>query len=182
MALADIEDTLRWATFDRGLAVIGTTDPTMPPSLGIVVNAGLDDDLARLFALRERLADDEFLAQWEVSAATVARVVLDPTSPQALLRYGVPIERPQQIERRFLFLVHALAPQLASLAHPGTDLWLIPQRVAEGRAPTETAVGDLLSHCLPLGTISKSIPALDLALTHVGYRPGHRGVAAPGAP
>ena len=105
MADADIEDTLRWATFSPGLVDMSSDDPEMPPGLGILVDESEDEDLARLFALRERLDDDQFLEQWEVSPERAARVVLDPTGPQAMFRYAMTIERPERIERRFLFFV-----------------------------------------------------------------------------
>jgi hypothetical protein len=142
-------------------------DPEIPRGLGIVVDEREDEELALLFALRERLDDDEFLADWEVSSNSTARVVLDPTSPQAVLRYAITIERPERIERRFLFLVHALAPLLAGFQRPGTQLWLIPKHVAMAAPDTLTAAHEVISHCLPVGLTREPLAALDQALAHV---------------
>ena len=167
MADADVEDTLRWATFCPGLVEMKSDDPEMPPGLGILVDESEDEDLARLFAIRERLDDDEFLADWEVSSTPTARVVLDPTSPQAVFRYAMTIERPERIERRFLFLVHALAERLAGFQRAGTQLWLIPQHVAMAQANGVTSAYEVISHCLPVGLITEPLTALDRALAHV---------------
>jgi len=167
MADADVEDTLRWATFCPGLVEMKSDDPEMPPGLGILVDESEDEDLARLFAIRERLDDDEFLADWEVSSTPTARVVLDPTSPQAVFRYAMTIERPERIERLFLFLVHALTEQLAGFQRPGTQLWLIPQHVAMAQANGVTSAYEVISHCLPVGLITEPLTALDRALAHV---------------
>jgi hypothetical protein len=171
MADADIEDTLRWATFCPGLVDMKSDDPEIPRGLGIVVDESEDEELARLFALRERLDDDEFLADWEVSSNSTARVVLDPTSPQAMLRYAITIERPERIERRFLFLVHALAPLLAGFQRSGTQLWLIPRHVAMAAPDTLTAAYEVISDCLPVGLTREPLAALDQALAHVTSGP-----------
>jgi hypothetical protein len=167
MADADIEDTLRWATFSPGVVEMQSDDPEMPPGLGILVDQSEDEDLARLFALRERLDDDEFLEQWEVSSERAARVVLDPTGPQAVFRYAMTIERPERIERRFLFLVHALIERLQGFQRPGTQLWLIPQHVAMAQASGVTSAYEVISHCLPVGMITEPLDGLDRALAHV---------------
>jgi hypothetical protein len=167
MADADIQDTLRWATFSPGVVEMNSDDAEMPPGLGILVDESEDEDLARLFALRERLDDDEFLAQWEVSPERAARVVLNPTSPQAVFRYAMTIERPERIERRFLFLVHALRERLAGFQQPGTQLWLIPQHLAMAQAHPLTSAYEVISHCLPIGLITEPLDALDRALAHV---------------
>jgi hypothetical protein len=167
MADADIEDTLRWATFCPGLVDMKSDDPEMPRGLGILVDESEDEDLARLFALRERLDDDEFLEQWEVSSTPTARAVLDPTSPQAVFRYAMTIERPERIERRFLFLVHALTQQLAGFQRPGTQLWLIPQSIATTASGALTGAYEVISHCLPVGLTTEPLTALDQALAHV---------------
>jgi hypothetical protein len=171
MADADIEDTLRWATFCPGLVDMKSDDPEMPRGLGIIVDETEDEDLARLFALRERLDDDEFLADWKVSSNSTARVVLDPTSPQALFRYAITIDRPERIERRFLFLVHALAPHLPGFQRPGTQLWLMPQSTATTASGALTGAYELISHCLPLGLTQEPLAALDQALAHVTLDP-----------
>jgi hypothetical protein len=44
MADADIEDTLRWATYCPGLVDMKSDDPEMPRGLGIVVDESEDDD------------------------------------------------------------------------------------------------------------------------------------------
>jgi hypothetical protein len=162
-----IEDTLRWATFGLGLAQMNLDD-SGPPVLGIVVDETEDEDLARMFAIRERLDDDEFLAQWKAADQRASRVLLDSTGPHALLRYTVGIERPEQIERQFLFLVHALAPQLTVLQQPGTELVLIPQRIAQRNAGVTTGGYEVISYCLPLGTITEPLAGLTQALAHVG--------------
>jgi hypothetical protein len=167
MADADIEDTLRWATFSPGVVDMNSDDPEMPPGLGILVDESEDEDLARLFALRERLDDDEFLGQWEVSPDRAARVVLDPTGPQAVFRYAMTIERPERIERRFLFLVHALRERLVGFQRPGTQLWLIPQHVAMAQANGVTSAYEVISHCLPVGVITEPLPTVARALAHV---------------
>jgi hypothetical protein len=81
-ANVDIEDTLRWATFCPCVVELISDDPELPPCVGIVIDETQDEDLARLFALRERLEDDEFFANWEVSPNRAARIVLDPESPR----------------------------------------------------------------------------------------------------
>jgi hypothetical protein len=169
MTRVEIDNTLRWATLGPGLAQMTATDPGIPQGLGIVIDEARDADLARLFALRERLDDDEFLAQWESSPASAARVVMDPASPQALLRYTLVIERPERVERRFLFLVHKLAPQLLWLQQPGTQLWLVPQRIAQSAPAGITSAYDIVSRCLPVGMVSAPLAGLDEALAHVGY-------------
>jgi hypothetical protein len=171
MTDADIEDTLRWATFCPGLVDMKSDDPEMPRGLGIIVDESEDEDLARLFALRERLDDDEFLEQWQVSSTTTARAALDPGSPQGVFRYAITIERPEQIERRFLFLVHALTGQLAGFQRPGTQLWLIPQSIATAASVSPTGAYEVISHCLPVGMITEPLPALDRALAHVTGEP-----------
>jgi hypothetical protein len=171
MAAADIEDTLRWATFCPGLVDMKSDDPEMPRGLGIIVDETQDEDLARLFGLREQLDDDEFLADWKVSSNSTARVVLDPTGPQALFRYAITIERPERIERRFLFLVHALAPHLPGFQRPGTQLWLMPQSTAATASGALTGAYELISHCLPLGLTQAPLAALDRALAHVAGDP-----------
>ncbi len=171
MADADIEDTLRWATFSPGLVDMNSDDPEMPPGLGILVDESEDEDLARLFALRERLDDDQFLEQWEVSPERAARVVLDPTGPQAMFRYAMTIERPERIERRFLFFVRSLTQQLAGFQRPGTQLWLIPQNVAITQANAPTGAYEVISHCLPVGMITEPLPTLARALAHVTSGP-----------
>jgi hypothetical protein len=171
MADADIEDTLRWATFCPGLVDMKSDDPEMPRGLGILVDESEDEDLARLFALRERLDDDDFLADWEVSSTPTARVVLDPASPQAVFRYAITIERPERIERRFLFLVHALTEQLAGFQRPGTQLWLIPQSIATTASGAPTGAYEVISHCLPVGLTQEPLATLDQALAHVTRDP-----------
>jgi hypothetical protein len=163
----DAEDTLRWATFGLGLVEMISDDPELPPGVGIVIDEAQDEDLARMFALRERLDDEAFMAQWEVSRTRAARVVLDPRSHQGIFRYSITIERPERIERRFLFLVHVLTPQLAGLQRSGTQLWLIPQPIATTTLGTPISVYEVISHCLPVGTIQEPIAALNKALTHV---------------
>ncbi len=169
MARADIEDTLRWATFGPGAVEMSSSDPQMPAGLGIVVDETRDEELARMFTLREHTGDDEFMAQWQVSTTRTARTVLDPTSPQAVFRYAISIERPERIERRFLFLVHAIAPQLAGFQRPGTQLWLIPRHVAQPPSDGLTGAYEVLSRCLPIGTTQEPLPALEQALTHVRH-------------
>jgi hypothetical protein len=171
MTDADVEDTLRWSTFSPGLIEMKSDDPEMPPGVAILVDESEDDDLARLFALRERLDDDEFLAQWEISPDRAARVVLNPAGPQAVFRYAMSIERPERVERRFLFLVHALAPQLVAFQQPGTQLWLIPKHVAMEQASGVTSAYEVISHCLPVGMITEPLPTLDRALAHVTGEP-----------
>lgn len=121
-----------------------------------------------MFAIRERLDDDEFLAQWQPAGQRASRVLLDSTGPHALLRYTIGIERPEQIERQFLFLVHALAPQLATMQQPGTELVLIPQRIAQRNAGVTTGDYEAISYCLPLGAIPEPLAGLTQALAHVG--------------
>jgi hypothetical protein len=99
------------------------------------------------------------------------RVVLDPTSPQAVVRCAMTIERPERIERRFLFLVHALTEQLAGFQRPGTQLWLIPQHIATAAPSALTSAYEVISHCLPVGLTTEPLAALDQALAHVTSGP-----------
>lgn len=149
-------------------------DLSGPPVLGIVVDEEQDEELARLFAIREELEDDAFLAQWELSSHTASRVLLDPRGPRAVWRYTIGIERPERLERQFLFLVHVLAPRLAELQQPGTSLALIPQRIVEGNLGRTASAYDVLSYCLPVGEVEEPSRGLDEALAHV-----HNGGSSP---
>jgi hypothetical protein len=166
-ANVDIEDTLRWATFCPCVVELISDDPELPPCVGIVIDETQDEDLARLFALRERLDDDEFFANWEVSPNRAARIVLDPESPQALFRYAITVERPERIERRFLFIVHTLVQRLAAFQRPGTEMLLIPERIAAIALGVPTNAYEVISHCLPVGAVTAPLATLDQALTHV---------------
>jgi hypothetical protein len=137
--------------------------------VAIIVDETQDEELAKLFALRERLADDEFLAQWKSSPDRAARTLLDPSGPRALLRYTIAIERPERVERQFLFLVHSVAAQLAIVQQPGTQLWLIPQQIAQADPNSFNVLYDLISHCLPIGSTSEPLSGLSAALAHVGH-------------
>jgi hypothetical protein len=101
------------------------------------------------------------------SLPTGPRGLCSTPSPQALFRYAITVERPERIERRFLFIVHTLVQRLAAFQRPGTEMLLIPERIAAIALGVPTSAYEVISHCLPVDAVTEPLATLDQALTHV---------------
>ncbi|MCA1689814.1 MAG: hypothetical protein LC720_05055 [Actinobacteria bacterium] len=137
--------------------------------MAIVVADRRDPELRELFAWRAEASEADYAAGWEVERAPAIRVVLGPDE-QALVRFGITVLAPKQLERRYLFAVQAFPVQLARLQVPGTGIWLAPAKAVERaiarEGPQETyAITEL---CLGVGVFDRAVGSIDEALAHVG--------------
>lgn len=166
LTAGQIAETLEATDF--GLGLVDVRAPGGPSQgVAIVVDDRRDAALRELFDWREAQADGE--AGWAFDQTPQVRVVLGPDE-QALVRLAVTIRKPVELERRYLFAVHAVAPLLAQLQIAGTTLWLVPSTVIElhaarGRQPDAYDVAGL---SLRVGRIARPFPTIDEALAHVG--------------
>ncbi|MGI8802230.1 MAG: hypothetical protein ACR2KV_08665 [Solirubrobacteraceae bacterium] len=161
-----VSETLEATDFSLGLVELRPAGGGQSQGIAVVVDDRRDAELRELFAWR---AETEDAAGWEIDGAPLVRVVLGPDE-QALVRFALRLRRPVELERRFLFAVHAVARQLAQLQVAGTDLWLVPSTLIEKEiardGPADTY--DLVRHCLHVGRFDRPVPSIDEALAHVG--------------
>ena len=165
LTASQIADTLEATDF--GLSLVDVRADGRPSDgVGIVVDDRRDADLRSLFDWRETQADE---TGWAFAETPQVRVVLGPDA-QALVRFAVTIGRPVELERRYLFAVHAVAPRLAQLQIAGTALWLVPSTLVElqaARGGPKDAY-DVAGLSLRVGRIARPFPTIDEALAHVG--------------
>lgn len=165
-----VADTLEATSFGLGLVELRPPEGEPSPGIAIVVDDRRDPELRALF---DR-AEEE--ATVELADGPLVRVVLGPDE-QALVRFGFTLRAPApapapaaELERRYLFAVAAVVPQLQRLQLAGTGIWLVPstviQREAAREGPADTY--DVRARCLRVGTVVEAIPGIDEALAHVG--------------
>ena len=164
-----VADTLAATSFGLGLVELRPAEGEPSPGIAIVVDDRRDPELRALFAR----AEEE--AAVEVAGGPLVRVVLGPDE-QALVRFGFTLRAAaaaaaeEELERRYLFAVAAVIPQLQRLQLAGTGIWLVPstviQREAAREGPADTY--DVRARCLRVGTVEQAIPGIDEALAHVG--------------
>ena len=164
-----VAETLEATAFGLGLVELRPPEGQPSPGIAIVVDDRRDPELRALFDRQEQAGDEAPLAV-EVVDGPLVRVVLGPEE-QALVRFGFTLGSPEEeLERRYLFAVAAVIPQLQRLQLAGTGIWLVPstviQREAAREGPADTY--DVRALCLRVGTVDEAIPGIDEALAHVG--------------
>lgn len=170
MSAEDITDTLEGTAFSLGLVELKPVDDKAPPEIAIVVDDRRDTELRELFAWRESSTEAAYWEDWDVFQPPPIRLILG-SDEQALLRFGVKIVKPSQLERRFLLAVHAEARLLTMMQIAGSGIWLVPSSAVQREAAAQEGrveVYDLRSRSLLVGRVFDPIASLDEALAHVG--------------
>jgi hypothetical protein len=170
MSAEAIDDTLDGTAFSFGLVELKPAHEKAPPEVAIVVDDKRDAELRDLFAWRESITDAAYSEEWDVLQPPPVRVILG-SDEQALLRFGVTILKPKQLERRFLLAVHAEARLLTMMQIEGSGIWLVPSSHVQREAAAADArvdVYDLRSKSLLVGRVFDPIASLDEALAHIG--------------
>ncbi len=164
-----VADTLEATAFGLGLVELRPPEGQPSPGIAIVVDDRRDPELRALFADREQ-AGEEAEVTVEVADGPHVRVVLGPQE-QALVRFAFRLRASAgELERRYLFAVAAVIPQLQRLQLAGTGIWLVPSTVISREAAREGPADtyDVRARCLRVGTVAEAIPGIDEALAHVG--------------
>jgi hypothetical protein len=171
MSAEEIADTLDGTTFSLGLVELEPPTERSPPEIAIIVDDRRDPELRDLFAWRESITEADYRAAWDVLQPPPLRVVLG-ADEQALLRFGVQILKPAEVERRFLLAVHAEVRLLTLMQISGSGIWLVPGTLVQREAASDGGhpknVYDLRSRSLLVGRVADPIVSLDEALEHVG--------------
>jgi hypothetical protein len=171
MSAEDIDDTLDGTSLSLGLIELTPDTETSPTELAIVVDDKRDAELRELFAWRESATEAAYTAEWEVQQPPLLRLILG-SDEQALMRFGVTILKPSQLERRFMLAVHA-EPRLLTLVQIyGSGIWLTPASLVEREAASRrenSNIYDLRARSLLVARVGDPIESLDEALAHVGH-------------
>ena len=120
--------------------------------------------------IRAERDDQAFLADWKVDR-THTRVLRAPEAPEALIAYIVFISKPIRLTRTYLLLASKGGRALEWLAQPGTNVWLIPHRLAirewakEGLGSSQ----DIYDRILPIGEVLEPSLAIEAAMTHIDH-------------
>jgi hypothetical protein len=171
MSADEITQTLDGTAFSLGLVELEPETKRSPPEIAIIVDDRRDPELRELFAWRESITESDYRAAWDVRQPPPLRVILG-ADEQALLRFGVEILKPSQLERRFLLSVNAEARLLTLMQISGSGIWLVPGTVVQREAASDgghpKTIYDLRSRSLLVGRVADPIESLDEALEHVG--------------
>jgi hypothetical protein len=170
MSAEAITDTLDGTAFSFGLVELKPVNEKAPPEIAIVVDDKRDAELRELFAWRDSSTEAAYWEEWDVLQPPPVRVILG-SDEQALLRFGVTILKPKELERRFMLAVHAEARLLTLMQIEGSGIWLVPSSVVQREAAAQegrTDVYDLRSKSLLFGRVYDPIVSLDEALAHIG--------------
>lgn len=169
MTETQVAETLEGTDFGFGLVELGGAEGGSSPGVAIVVDDRRDAGLRELFAWRAGASDQEYAETWQTGGPPHVRVVLGPDA-QALVRFGITIRAPAELERRYLFAVPLIARVLARMQVPGTGIWLVPATVIEKTAAGGGALEtyDVADRCLRVGVVERVVPSIDEALAHVG--------------